>query len=91
MVAFSFTEVLIPNVMVLHFRPSGCEETVADDLGPQLHSKKECESNDRLIHFAECSNVRLQHCSAQLNFFVEQQKALTESVRNFTVSASVWE
>ena len=29
----------------------------ADDLGPQLHSKRGCKSSDRLIHFVKCSNV----------------------------------
>ena len=47
-------------------RLSGCEEKVADDLGPHLHSKKECESNDRLIHFGDSN-------TAQSNFFVEQR------------------
>ena len=50
---------------------------MADDLGPQLHSKKECESKDRLIHFVECSNVHnndRDSNTAQSNFFVEQRK-----------------
>ena len=40
---------------------SGYEKRAANDLGPTDLSatfKKECKSNDRLIHFVECSNVQ---------------------------------
>ena len=59
----------------MHFRPSGCEEKVADDLGPQLHSKKECESNDRMIHFVECSNIH----NSERNSNTAQSKFLWSS------------
>ena len=68
---------VLENRFLKHFRPSGFEKKVADDLGPQLHSKKECESNDRLAHFVKCLNVhksgRISY-TAQSNFFVEQRK-----------------
>ena len=55
----------------------GCEEKGADDLGSQLHSIKECESNNILIQFVECLNVHnsdRNSNTAQSNFFVKQRK-----------------
>ena len=52
-------------------------EKVADDLGPQLHSKKEYEWNDRLIHCVECSIVHngdRDSNTVKSNIFVEQRK-----------------
>ena len=50
---------------------------VAGDLGPQLHSIKEYESNNRLLHFAECSNVHnsdRDSNTAQSNFLWSGRK-----------------
>ena len=50
---------------------------MADDLSPQLHSKIECESNDRLITFVESSNVHNSDRDsniAQSNFLWSSRK-----------------